>query len=127
MTVYRDESEELLNFLQSQGVQGVLFLSGDRHHTELLKVEREGFYPLYEFTSSPLTAGARKRTKDDAEFNNPLRVEGTLYSGEHNYGVLEVSGPRKKRVLTLKAVGMDGESRWTHVIKQEELRPPRNK
>ena len=33
-----------------------MFLSGDRHFTELLKVERPGTYPLYEFTSSPLTS-----------------------------------------------------------------------
>ena len=125
MTNYETELDELLDFIKDQGIQGVVFLSGDRHHTELLKLEREGFYPLYEFTSSPLTAGARERKKDDPEFNNPLRVDGTLYSGKHNYGVLEVTGPRTERVLTLKAMSMDGETVWTHVIAAADLKPPK--
>ena len=126
MAAYPDELSELLEFIAENRVSGVVFLSGDRHHAELLKVDRTGLYPLFEFTSSPLTAGARKRTKDDDEYNNPLRVDGTLFSGEHNYGVLEVSGARRERVLTLKTLDMNGETQWTHEIKASDLRAPRN-
>ena len=51
------EYNELMDFLYANKINGVLFLSGDRHHTEVIKVNREGTYPLYDITVSPLTAG----------------------------------------------------------------------
>ena len=35
---------------QGEAKSFVLFLSGDRHHTELNRQERHGAYPLYDFT-----------------------------------------------------------------------------
>ncbi len=32
-------------------------LSGDRHHSEVIKMERPGTYPLYDITVSPLDIG----------------------------------------------------------------------
>src|SRR5690606_17316042 len=53
-----EERQLLLDEIARSGIEGVVVLSGDRHHSELMRMEREGAYPLYEFTSSPLTAGA---------------------------------------------------------------------
>ncbi|HET9431432.1 MAG TPA: alkaline phosphatase D family protein, partial [Chitinophagaceae bacterium] len=46
---------ELMQFLEEYKINGVLFLTGDRHHSEIIKVERPGTYPLYDITVSPLT------------------------------------------------------------------------
>ena len=51
------EQKAFADWLIAQRVDGLIFVSGDRHFTELLKVARAGAYPLYEFTSSPLTSG----------------------------------------------------------------------
>ena len=48
---------ELTNFLLDNKINGVLFFSGDRHHSEVIKVDRPGTYPLYDVTVSSLTAG----------------------------------------------------------------------
>jgi len=51
------EYEELMNFLKDNKIDGVLFLTGDRHHSEIIKAERPGTYTLYDITVSPFTSG----------------------------------------------------------------------
>ena len=51
---FPEEREELLRRIATERVRGVLFLSGDRHFSELSRLERPGSYPLHDFTVSPL-------------------------------------------------------------------------
>ena len=50
------ERDRLLDEIRRRRIEGVIFLSGDRHHSELVRVHPDGLYPLYDFTSSPLTS-----------------------------------------------------------------------
>ncbi|MFB6273581.1 MAG: alkaline phosphatase [Salinibacter sp.] len=111
------EQSKLLDALQTREIEGVVFLSGDRHITELLRRKPDGFYPLYEFTNSPLTAGAASGRP------NPHRVEGTLVE-QRNFGTLTVSGPREDRVLTMRTFGTDGKLLWERSIRAETLTVP---
>ncbi len=117
--LYNEEYRELIYWISNSGVEGIVILSGDRHFTELLKLDLPHHYPLYEFTSSPLTSGASRNIR--SETNNPLRVPGTKVTGERNFGMLRVSGPRTERVLTLQCISVQGEIRWEHEIKRAEL------
>ena len=116
------ERQYLLDEIGRRDIWGVLFLSGDRHHTELNKMEREGAYPLYEFTSSPLTSGAARSPRDST---NVYRVEGTLVTGQRNFGTMTVEGKRTDRVMTLRTYSTTGDLLWEHQIRANELRPPR--
>ena len=120
------ERQRLLDEIAARGIEGVVFLSGDRHHTELLKMDRPGAYPLYEFTSSPLTAGASTYPlrPDSPEHTNPLRVDGTLVAGAHNFGTLTVEGPRDDRVLTMRTYTADGALAWEHAVRARDLTMP---
>lgn len=114
------EQKELLDFLREARIEGVVFLSGDRHHTELLKRQEPGMIPLHEFTSSPLTSGGGRIEK---EANNPARVPGTwVTGGVRNFGLLEVSGKPGARVMTLRTLDADGKELWKHEIREGELR-----
>jgi alkaline phosphatase D len=93
-------------------------MSGDVHFAELSKLEREGAYPLYEITSSPLSAGLNSSPIYRA---NSFSVSGTEYVG-HNFGLLTVSGVRGKRVLTLRIVDATGKDVWVREIQESELR-----
>ncbi len=98
----------------------MLFISGDRHLSELIKRVEPNLYPLYDFTSSPLTSRvATIKTKE--EENNPARVPGTLVLGVRNFGIIEASGTAKNRKLTLKTVDSTGKEWWKHEISQSEL------
>ena len=53
---YQAERQELLDFIRDEKIEGVIFLTGDRHFTQLEKQNLAGIYPLYDFTCSALTS-----------------------------------------------------------------------
>ncbi len=108
---YEIERELLLDRIATEGITGVVFLTGDRHHAELIKVNHKGTV-MYDLTTSPMTSGAHK-AGDNATTN---RVDGTLYL-EHNFALLEVSGPRQERQLKIRLMSKDGLEVWNHTIK----------
>ncbi len=114
------ERAGFLDFVSKQGVTGLFFLSGDRHMAELLKVDRPGTYPLWEFTSSPLTAGVSKG--HPSEENNPARVPGTWVNDKRNFGWIEVSGKRGERVLSASLCDKDGKMLWTRRWSETDLK-----
>jgi alkaline phosphatase D len=119
MSNYEAEREELLKKITDAKIKGVLFVSGDRHHTALQKLDRAGAnYPLYDLTVSPLTSGPAKPVK--AEDNSPI-VDGTLFT-ERNFGICEVSGTQKDRVLKISIFDSKGEQKWVREIKANELK-----
>jgi len=116
------EKKELLEFLNKEEISGVILLSGDVHHTELLRLPRPDAYTLFEFTSSPLSAGGRR---DHVYDENPLRVPGTwVTGGVHNFGIIEVSGPRGARQLLLKTLDKTGRILWQHALSEDDLKTP---
>ena len=115
------EYYELMNFLQAYSVNGVVFLTGDRHHSEIIKVDRPGTYPLYDITVSPLTSATH--VFGGSEKNNPYRVLGV--DQKHNYGKISISGPRGARVLKVEYLGTKGELLGTWSVGEKELRTPK--
>ena len=102
---WRDFSAEyldLMQFLEQYRINGVLFLTGDRHHSEVIKVERKNAYPLYDVTVSPLTSGGYAFR--GPELNNPYRVVG--FDQKQNYGRFSFTGERGKRKLTVEFLGL---------------------
>jgi alkaline phosphatase D len=119
--VFPQERQRLIELITKEDPKGVIFLSGDRHHSELTKMPREGTYPLYEFTVSPLTASV-SGSYDSSEEPNTLRVEGSMLEGQHNFGTISFSGPASNRVLTLKLWDTKGGERRSFKISAAELR-----
>ncbi|MDW8465959.1 MAG: alkaline phosphatase D family protein [Chloroherpetonaceae bacterium] len=109
---YPQEHQRLIETITKEGISGVMFLTGDRHFTELSKLERAGTYPLYELTCSPLTSGVFAGAASEA---NPLRVPGTLVQ-ERNFALLKFSGTRGDRVLTISVHDKTGKELWTRSI-----------
>ena len=109
--------------MREHNVNGVLFLTGDRHHSEVIKVNREGTYPLYDITVSPLTSGTHKFSGPEA--NNPYRVFGL--DQKQNYGKLSFSGARNQRKLTVEFMGTKGEKFGEWSISEAELKTPTTK
>jgi alkaline phosphatase D len=113
-----------LQGIQTQKISGALFLSGDIHQSELIRMTPKDFYPLYDFTGSSLTAGLNS---SDKELKNPALVPGTLVNDAHSFGMLRFEGPRTDRRVTLECYDKDGKKRWEHRIAAKELRPPEGK
>jgi len=112
------EQRYLLDKIREARIEGVIFLDGDRHHTGLSKMqESEDVYPLYDLTCSSLTAGAYPND----EKLNQYRLKETLF-GKHNFGLLNVSGPRTDRVLNMTIFDKDGVEVWTKDIRANDLK-----
>ncbi|HSN60564.1 MAG TPA: alkaline phosphatase D family protein, partial [Ferruginibacter sp.] len=119
MNHYSYEYHELLDFLNEHKTPGVLFFTGDRHHSEVIKMERPGIHPLYDITISPYTAGV-SRVRDEEE-KNPLRMPNTLVEAQ-NFGKISVSGKRNERKLTVSFIGIKGEKLGEWSVSEKELK-----
>jgi alkaline phosphatase D len=114
---YPVERRKLIDRITAAKIPGVIFLSGDRHHAELSKLERPGTYPLYDLTTSPLTAGIHSPGNEP----NTLRVEGTLFNA-HNFALLKLSGKGKDRVMKIQLMNNSGQLVWEKELRAEELK-----
>ncbi len=114
------EYDELMNFLKEYKINGVVFLTGDRHHSEIIKVDRPGTYPLYDVTVSPLTSGTHKF--GGPEKTNAYRVVGI--DEKQNYGKFSFSGAKGDRKLTVTFLGLKGEKLGEWSVNEKELKTP---
>ena len=111
------ERLQIIEAIKKLQIEGVVFLTGDVHFSELSKLEIEDAYPLYDFTISPLTAGPNSNYTDE----NPLSVEGSLFK-QRNFAKIEVVGPKKGRKLKLSLFNSDGDFLWNYEILSSELK-----
>ena len=119
MQQYSAEYNELLKFLADQKINGVLFFTGDRHHSEVIKLERPTLYPLFDVTNSPYTSGISK--VKNIELNNPSRISGTLVEAQ-NFSKVTVKGKKNNRVLAVEFIGLKGEQLGAWQINEDELK-----
>ena len=111
--LYPEEREYLIKRIEEEGLTNIIFLTGDRHLTELTELKLPNGKFIYDLTVSPLTSGVN--TNPDS---NVLRVPGTLVT-EHNFGLLTFSGKRQERKLTIKIFDAVGKEKWMKEILSE--------
>jgi len=116
--IYEEERQWILDRIKEEGITGVIFLTGDRHSSELDIMPREGTYPLHEFTISTFTAGVSNSAEKD---NNPFRHPGTLLF-ERNFAKFTVSGKMKERVMKCTVYNTDGVEKWIYSISEKDVR-----
>lgn len=119
---YPQERELLLRRIEEERIPGVIFLTGDRHFSEISVLPLGNGQKLYDITSSPLTAGPFRAAPERDK--NPLRLEGTL-TPQRNFLLLSVTGPEKERKLTLQAYDSHGTLLWEKTVDSRDLRPKR--
>ena len=116
---YSAEWLDLMQFIGRNNINGVVFVTGDRHHAELIKLKPANCsYAMYDFTTSPISSGVH--TNLGNETNNLYRVPGTLVT-EHNFGRVSVKGEKGSRTLTFELFDKYGIKKWEHSVPQSEL------
>lgn len=108
---FPEERAQLLERIEAENIRGVVFVSGDRHTTELSELTLGNGKKVYDLTVSPLTSGPG-HARDEA---NTLRVEGT-YVEQRNYAVLSFEGTRKERACTVEVKDSNGVTLWTRSL-----------
>jgi alkaline phosphatase D len=116
---YPEEKQKLLKEILDNKIKGVMFISGDRHFTELSMLPRENTYPLYDWTVSPLTSGVA--TANVLKENNIYRTEGSLIA-QNNFGTLSFTGSKENRQMKLAIFDTTGKELWSKSILKNELK-----
>tara|TARA_B100001109_G_scaffold251839_1_gene246896 strand:+ start:7641 stop:8933 length:1293 start_codon:yes stop_codon:yes gene_type:complete len=111
---FAKEREQLLKLIEEENIKNVIFLSGDRHKTELSKLELANGNVIYDYTCSPLSSKSYN-TSDEA---NTLRVANTHFASQ-NFGELTFSGTFEERTLTIKTYDSKGKLIWEKDIKKQ--------
>lgn len=112
MATYPDERRRLIEAIRKEGIKNVVFVTGDRHHTELMQYAEGDSLVLYELTVSPLTSSANTAAASEP---NSLRMDGTLVT-ERNFATIDVEGPRRERRLRIRVYRSDGSIVWERTI-----------
>ena len=110
---FPSEREQILSRIEAEDIRGVVFLSGDRHTTELSEWTMSNGRTVYDLTVSPLTSGPGHASEE----GNSLRVEGT-YVEQRNYAKLTFEGPRKKRTCQIEVKDTFGKTLWTQTLER---------
>jgi alkaline phosphatase D len=126
---YPEEQRELRDFLTTEHIDGVVFVSGDRHFSQLLKLPRAGAYPIFELTSSPLVEAVFANPPelklpflDNEEIlRDPKRGVPTV-STKRNFGMLRIYGPQDSRALVFETYDATGNLEWSFEVAADELR-----
>lgn len=106
-STYPKERQMLIDFIEKNNIKGVIFLSGDRHCTELSALKLANGNMIYDLTASPLTSGAYDNSKE----NNTLRVQGTVVS-DQNFAVVNISGDKANRTVEVVIYDSKGAEVW---------------
>lgn len=112
---YAEERAYLLKRIEEEDIRNVIFLTGDRHHSELSTYTNAAGNIVHDLTVSPLTSGFGGPSDEEV---NDFRQEGTLVR-QRNFGLLEFSGPREERQLKMGLYDADGELLWERVVSSQ--------
>ncbi len=112
-----EEREYILDTIEREAITDVIFLTGDRHITELSRLARKDGDSFWDLTVSPLTSGSWENQED-----NKHRVDGTLVT-EQNFALMHFKGPRKERRIEIEIYNHEGVLQWKKEI--EQFKPTR--
>jgi len=105
-----DEQRRLADFPARRRIDGLIFLSGDGHFGELLRVERPA--PTRSTSSRRARSPrARGRSPTPAERGNPQVVPGTLI-GRRQFGLIRVTGPGPTAASRSRATTAQARCLW---------------
>jgi len=108
------EYAELLRRIDEEGITGVVFLTGDRHFTEMSLLRLADGRKIHDFTCSPLTSGTYAPVEE-----NTLRIPGT-YVKRRNFGTLSFAGAKGARTMTVRVFDNEGNQLWERDVQQEK-------
>jgi alkaline phosphatase D len=108
------ERQRLFKLLADSRAEGVMFLSGDRHFSEISKIDADLGYPLIDFTSSGLTHSWLK----GATARNSHKVIGY---GDLSFGSLSIDWTMKDPLILMEIRDVKGEVKHKLDLKLSDL------
>lgn len=113
---YEEERALILGRIEEEDIDGVIFLSGDRHSASISESSFQDGRKIIDFTCSPLTASAYDHSKEA----NSFMVQGSGFY-ERNFGVIEVEGSKGNRTATIQILDKSGKEVFEYIIHEKDL------
>jgi len=111
---FPEDQDRLLSLLNKHKVENFILISGDTHWAEAIRLDREGAYPLWEFTSSGLTQEWEQVSP------NKNRMGPTYYRA--NYGVIDFDWEAAHPSITISIKDKLGAIRIQNTLRLEDLK-----
>lgn len=111
---YKEEHEEILSFIETQEIEGVLLMSADRHRSDAWKISRANGYDFYEFNSSRLT---------NQHIHPTMKKAGAIfsYNKPQSFGLVTFDTTVDDPEVTYEVVNIHGEKPHSITVKRSEL------
>ena len=108
----RKERDEIFDLINDKKINGVILISGDRHRSDIWKIDRPRGYPLYEFVSAKVTNQHTHKTFANAVWS---------YNEGNFWGQLSFDLRPDDPVMTFKCVDISGDVVKEFPLKLSEL------
>lgn len=110
------ERKRLFELIDRTKANGVVFISGDVHLSEISRTD-EGPYPLYDFTSSGITHTG----KAGAEAVNSYRL-GDAYADEPNFGLINIDWNEEDPIISMQTISIEEKVEVEQQVRLSELK-----
>jgi len=109
---FKEERNEIFDFLDVNNISGVFLLAADRHRSEVWVHQRENAYPLYEFSSSQLTNVHTHPIIDESLYG---------YNETNSFGLLDFNTQREDPEVQFKIINIEGEEVYSIPVTKSQL------
>ncbi len=106
----------IIDFIYKEKLKNVIFLTGDRHMSEIALLDNGKNYPkIWDVTVSPFTSGPNTHAEKEP---NRLRIPGTLIE-ERNFAIIKLEGKGKDRHVKIDFYNQKGKKIKDFIINQD--------
>ncbi len=110
------ERLDIIDFIYKEGLKNVIFLTGDRHMTEISLLDNGKNFPkIWDVTVSPFTSGPNTHAENEP---NRLRIPNSLIE-VRNFAIFNIVGKGKDRHIKIDFYDQKGQLIKDFVIKQD--------
>ena len=109
---FKQERQQIFDFLAENRIDGVILLSADRHRSDAWRIDRKNGYSLYEFESSRLTNQHVHELMPNALFG---------YNEKQSFGHLTFETKKDDPTITYQIISIDNEVIHSLELKLSEI------
>lgn len=109
---YEEERQYILDVIDQFKIKGVIFLTGDRHHSEISYLKTPAGIEVYDITASPITSSAHNHADEKNEF----RIKDSMIA-ERNYAFIKVTGNKEDRKVMVTFKDVEGKTLFGWAIR----------
>lgn len=109
---FKNERDEIFDFIYEAGIAGVVLVSSDRHRSDAWEVDRENGYRFYEFGNAKLT---------NTHTHEPIPEAIFSYNDKNSFGLLRFDTTLDDPTVTNEFWTIDGEKVFSLTVPLSDL------